>query len=117
MMPETNDNFVYPMRRESSGTSKPRQPNSSPNAAKQKTASTPGIVTTTSDGQGAGIVTYADYSLVSSIKAANCGGVYTTCGAANPDDTLIIWATGLGPVNGDDASGAGLGVSSSVNST
>src|SRR4051812_28025348 len=41
MMPETNDNFVYPMRRESSGTSKPRQPNSSPNAAKQKSASTP----------------------------------------------------------------------------
>jgi hypothetical protein len=67
----------------------------------------------TSDGQGAGIVTYPDYSLVSSVKAANCGGVYTTCGAANPGDVLTIWATGLGPVSGSDASGAGLGVNMS----
>lgn len=69
-----------------------------------------GIFTVTSDGQGAGIVTYADYSLVSVTKAANCGGPNTTCGAANPGDTLILWATGLGPVSGSDASGAGLGV-------
>lgn len=69
-----------------------------------------GIFTVTSDGNGAGIVTYPDYSLVSTTKAANCGGVYTTCGAANPGDVLIIWATGLGPITGSDASGAGLGV-------
>ena len=69
-----------------------------------------GIFTVTSDGVGAGIVTYPDYSLVSTTKAANCGGVYTTCGAANPGDALIIWATGLGPITGNDASGAGLGV-------
>jgi uncharacterized protein (TIGR03437 family) len=69
-----------------------------------------GIFTVTSDGQGAGIVTYPDYSLVSATRAANCGGVNTTCGAANPGDVLIIWATGLGPVSGSDASGAGLGV-------
>lgn len=69
-----------------------------------------GIFTVTSDGEGAGIVTYADYSLVSAVKAANCGGPNTTCGAANPGDTLILWATGLGPVNGSDAAGAGLGV-------
>ncbi|MBS1855501.1 MAG: hypothetical protein JST11_09070, partial [Acidobacteria bacterium] len=69
-----------------------------------------GIFTVTSDGQGAGIVTYGDYSLVSATRAANCGGVYTTCGAANPGDVLTIWGTGLGPVNGNDASGAGLGV-------
>jgi len=69
-----------------------------------------GIFTVTSDGQGAGIVTYADYSLVSVTKAANCGGPNTTCGAANPGDTLILWATGMGPVSGSDASGAGLGV-------
>jgi len=69
-----------------------------------------GIFTIDSSGQGPGIVTYADYSLVSSYKASNCGGPNTTCGAANPGDTLILWATGLGPVNGDDASGAGLGV-------
>ncbi len=68
-----------------------------------------GIFTVTSDGQGAGIVTYPDYSLVSATKAANCGGPNTTCGAANSGDVLIIWATGLGPVNGSDASGAGLG--------
>jgi hypothetical protein len=73
-----------------------------------------GIFTVTSDGQGAGIVTYPDYSLVSSTKAANCGGVYTTCGAANAGDVLTIWATGLGPVSGSDASGAGLGVNMSA---
>ena len=69
-----------------------------------------GIFTVSSDGLGAGIVTYPDYSLVSTSKAANCGGVNTTCGAANPGDTVIVWATGLGPVSGSDASGAGLGV-------
>lgn len=69
-----------------------------------------GIFTPTSDGQGTGIVTNADYSLVSVSKAANCGGPYTTCGAANPGDTLVLWGTGLGPVNGSDAAGAGLGV-------
>jgi uncharacterized protein (TIGR03437 family) len=68
-----------------------------------------GIFTVDSSGQGPGIVTYADYSLVSSTKATNCGGPYTTCGAANPGDTLTIWATGLGPVSGSDAAGAGLG--------
>jgi uncharacterized protein (TIGR03437 family) len=69
-----------------------------------------GIFTVTSDGEGAGIITYPDYSLVSPTKAANCGGVYTTCGAANPGDVLIVWATGLGPISGNDASRAGLGV-------
>ena len=64
-----------------------------------------GIFTVTSDGQGAGIVTYPDYSLVSSTKAANCNGVYTTCGAANPGDALIIWATGLGAITGSDGFG------------
>jgi uncharacterized protein (TIGR03437 family) len=44
-------------------------------------------------GSGAGIVTYADYSLVS---ASN---------AANPGDTLILWGTGLGPVSGDETAG------------
>ena len=68
-----------------------------------------GIFTVDSSGSGPGIVTYADYSLVSPSKAANCGGPNTTCGAANPGDTLILWATGLGPVSGSDASGAGLG--------
>jgi uncharacterized protein (TIGR03437 family) len=71
--------------------------------------STVGIFTVSSDGQGAGILTYGDYSLVSATKAANCGGANTTCGAANPGDLLTIWATGLGPVNGSDAAGAGLG--------
>ena len=69
-----------------------------------------GIFTVTSDGQGAGIVTNADYSLVSVTPGTPCGGPYTTCGAANPGDTLILWATGLGPISGSDASGAGLGV-------
>jgi len=69
----------------------------------------PGIFTINSTGTGPGIVTYPDYSLISPSKAANCGGPNTTCGAANPGDTLIIWATGLGPIPGNDASGAGLG--------
>lgn len=69
-----------------------------------------GIFTVTSDGQGVGIVTNPDYSLVSVTPETPCGGPYTTCGAANPGDTLILWATGLGPVNGSDAAGAGLGV-------
>lgn len=68
-----------------------------------------GIFTVDSTGQGAAIVTYADYSLVSPVKAANCGGPNTTCGAANPGDTLILWGTGLGAVTGSDAAGAGLG--------
>jgi uncharacterized protein (TIGR03437 family) len=64
-----------------------------------------GIFTTTSNGTGAAIVTYPDYSLVSQAKAANCGGPNTLCGAANPGDTLILWGTGLGPVSAADSSG------------
>ena len=77
-------------------------------------ANNPGIFTVDSSGQGSGIVTYSDYSLVSAANATNCGGPNTVCGAANPGDTLILWATGLGPVNGDDTSGAGLGVAINV---
>ncbi|MBZ5607075.1 MAG: hypothetical protein LAP38_02365 [Acidobacteriia bacterium] len=69
-----------------------------------------GIFTVDSSGSGPAIVTYPDYSLVSPFKAANCGGPNTTCGAVNPGDTLILWATGFGPIAGSDASGAGLGV-------
>lgn len=70
-----------------------------------------GIFTLDSSGQGPAIVTYPDYSLVSALKSANCGGPNTACGAANPGDTLILWGTGLGPVPppGLDATGAGLG--------
>jgi uncharacterized protein (TIGR03437 family) len=68
-----------------------------------------GLFTIDSSGQGPGIVSFPDYSLVSAVKAANCGGPNTTCGAANPGDTLVLWGTGLGPVSGDDASGARLG--------
>lgn len=68
-----------------------------------------GIFTIDSSGQGPGIVTYPDYSLVSAAKANPCGGPDTACGAANPGDVLILWATGLGAVNGSDAAGAGLG--------
>ena len=64
-----------------------------------------GIFTVTSDGTGPAIVTYPDYSLVSPSRAANCGGPNTTCGAANPGDVLILWATGLGPVSTPDSSG------------
>jgi uncharacterized protein (TIGR03437 family) len=66
-----------------------------------------GVFTVGSDGEGPAIVTYPDYSLVSPARAATCGGPGTTCGAANPGDTLILWATGLGPATADDASGLG----------
>jgi uncharacterized protein (TIGR03437 family) len=69
-----------------------------------------GIFTIDSTGTGPAVVAYPDYSLVSPFKASNCGGPNTTCGAANPGDTLILWATGLGAINGSDAAGAGLGV-------
>jgi uncharacterized protein (TIGR03437 family) len=52
-----------------------------------------GIFTLSQNGSGPAIVTYPDYSLVSSVKAAN------------PGDVLLLWATGLGPVPLDDASG------------
>ncbi len=70
-----------------------------------------GIFTVDSSGQGAGLITYSDYSLVSPSKADDCGAPKTACGAANPGDTLILSGTGLGPISGDDASGAGLGQS------
>lgn len=61
-----------------------------------------GIFTVDSTGSGPAIVTFPDYSLVSNTKDANCGGPNTRCGAANPGQTLILWATGLGPVTGDE---------------
>jgi uncharacterized protein (TIGR03437 family) len=73
-------------------------------------ASNFGILTIDSSGQGPAIVTYpADFSLVSAVKAANCGGPFTACGAANPGDLLIVWGTGVGPVSGNELGGAGLG--------
>ncbi len=52
-----------------------------------------GVYTVSQNGAGPGIVTFADYSLVSQTKAAN------------PGETLIIWGTGLGPVAGNEAAG------------
>jgi uncharacterized protein (TIGR03437 family) len=80
-----------------------------PSASINVVANNLAIFTVDSTGMGPAIVTYPDYSLVSPSKAANCGGPNTTCGAANPGDTLILWGTGLGPVSGNDASGTGLG--------
>ncbi len=68
------------------------------------------IFTISGNGQGAASITFADYSLVSTTKAANCGAPLTPCGAANPGDTLILWATGLGPVTGNELAGSQLGV-------
>jgi uncharacterized protein (TIGR03437 family) len=57
-------------------------------------ASNFGTFAVNSAGSGPGIVTFADYSLVTVNKAAN------------PGETLIIWGTGLGPVTGDEAAKA-----------
>jgi uncharacterized protein (TIGR03437 family) len=67
------------------------------------------LFTIDSSGTGPAIVSYPDYILVLPFKGANCGGPNTNCGAANPGDVLILWATGLGPVSGNGTSGAGLG--------
>jgi uncharacterized protein (TIGR03437 family) len=64
-----------------------------------------GVYTVPQNGSGPGIVTFADYTLVSQTRDANCGSPQTSCGAANPGETLIIWGTGLGAVTGDEASG------------
>ncbi len=69
-----------------------------------------GIFTYSQDGQGAGIVTNPDYTLVSVTRAANCGAPLTACGAANPGDTLVLWATGLGPVSNDAAVGVAINI-------
>jgi uncharacterized protein (TIGR03437 family) len=53
-----------------------------------------GVYTVSQNGAGFGIVTFADYSLVTQTKAAN------------PGETLIIWGTGLGAVTGNEAAGA-----------
>jgi len=71
-----------------------------------------GIFTFTEDGQGVAEVTYPDGSLVSAVPGTGSlggGGPDTYSGAANPGDMLTLWGTGLGPISGDDASGAGLG--------
>jgi uncharacterized protein (TIGR03437 family) len=65
-----------------------------------------GLFTVDSSGSGPAIVTYPDYSLVSAVRAANCGGPNTACGAANAGDSLTLWATGLGPVPGGDGTGS-----------
>ena len=52
-----------------------------------------GVFSVNQQGSGPGIVTFADYSLVGSAKAAN------------PGDTLLIWGTGLGAVSGNEANG------------
>ncbi|HEY1754381.1 MAG TPA: hypothetical protein VGG72_03225 [Bryobacteraceae bacterium] len=72
-----------------------------------------GIFTVSQNGQGVAILTYPDYSVVSAVPGTGSlggGGPYTYGGAANPGDTLTLWATGLGPVSGSDAAGSGLGV-------
>ena len=71
-----------------------------------------GIFTASQNGQGAAIVTYPDYSVVSAVPGTGSlggGGPYTYGGAARPGDALVLWGTGLGPVSGSDSSGAGLG--------
>ena len=49
-----------------------------------------GMFTVNSQGSGDGIVTHADYSLVTATSAANSGEI------------VILWATGLGPVTFDE---------------
>lgn len=64
-----------------------------------------GIFTIPSGGSSAAVVTFPDYSVVSSIVGSPCGGPNTACGAANPKDVLVLWLTGLGPVSAPDNSG------------
>jgi uncharacterized protein (TIGR03437 family) len=52
-----------------------------------------GIYSVTSNGVGAGVITTPDYRLK------------TFTDSAVPSDTMVIWGTGLGPVNGNEAGG------------
>ncbi len=54
-------------------------------------ASNVGIYTANLSGSGPGVVTFGDYSALTSTKSAKAG------------DALIIWATGLGPISTSDA--------------
>ena len=54
-------------------------------------ASNLGISTVNQSGTGAGVVTFPNYSLV------------TSSASAKPGDTLVIWGTGLGAISGSDA--------------
>jgi uncharacterized protein (TIGR03437 family) len=78
-----------------------------------------GVFTVSQDGEGLAIATFPDYSLVSALPGT--GSLADTCtagegcpdtygGAAHPGDVITLWATGLGPVSGNEAAGAGLGV-------
>lgn len=93
-----------------SGTFKVTYNGASTSAGHGIGVSTLGIFTIDSTGTGPGIITFPDYSLVSAVKSNPCGGPNTACGAANPGDTLILWATGLAPVTGNESKGDGLGV-------
>lgn len=53
-----------------------------------------GTFSVNSAGSAPGIVTFADFSLVTISKAAN------------PGETLILWGTGLGPVSGNEGGSA-----------
>jgi uncharacterized protein (TIGR03437 family) len=61
-----------------------------------------GLFTVNSQGTGDGIVTLADYSLV------------TASHAANPGEIVILWTTGLGPVSYDETIAAAGGDQTSV---
>jgi uncharacterized protein (TIGR03437 family) len=52
-----------------------------------------GVFTVSQTGAGDAILTFADYSLVSATKAVN------------PGEAVILWATGLGPVTGNETTG------------
>jgi uncharacterized protein (TIGR03437 family) len=82
-----------------------------------------GVFTVSQDGEGLAIATFPDYSLVSALPGT--GSLADTCtagegcpdtygGAAHPGDVITLWATGLGPVSGNEAAGAGLGVAINV---
>ncbi len=79
-----------------------------------------GIFTFSENGQGVAEVTFPDGSLVSAVPGTGSlggGGPDTYSGAANPGDTLTLWGTGLGPISGNDASGAGLSQSITIPSS
>lgn len=85
-----------------------------------------GLFTISENGSGAVIATYPDYGLVSAIPgtgtlADTCTSSgqycpYTYAGAALPGDVITLWATGLGPVSGNESAGAGLGQSITTSS-
>lgn len=66
-------------------------------ASVQVVQSSFGVFAANSQGNGAGVITHANYQFVTALNPAT------------PGETILIWGTGLGPVSGDETSNPPVG--------